>query len=266
MVKVFEGTDREYYMDGYLKSNLDVALKVNKDDWDFLWIVDGKERSGKSVFAQQLGGYVYPLFSIDCITFTPEQFEKRIKECEPNSVVIYDEAFGGLNSRGSMSKVNRSIVKMLTEIGFKNLFIIIVLPSLFILERYVTLFRARALFHIYTSDDLSRGFFSAYNDESTKRLYLLGKKLMDYKFVKPDFRGRFTNRWMVDKAVYNRKKAMAQEVKNVVDKDDGEVNDLFFDKLMSNPELSHSERIRALGIPESTYFWKLRHYKNENII
>jgi len=34
MVKVFEGTDEEYYMDGILRSNLDTAKKVVAKDWD----------------------------------------------------------------------------------------------------------------------------------------------------------------------------------------------------------------------------------------
>lgn len=34
MVKVFEGTDEEFSMDGYLHSNLTIAKEVIKKDWD----------------------------------------------------------------------------------------------------------------------------------------------------------------------------------------------------------------------------------------
>jgi len=34
MVKVFQGTDEEFYMDGYLQTNLDTAKKVITKDWD----------------------------------------------------------------------------------------------------------------------------------------------------------------------------------------------------------------------------------------
>lgn len=34
MVKIFVGTDDEYYIDGYLKTNLEVARTIIKKDWD----------------------------------------------------------------------------------------------------------------------------------------------------------------------------------------------------------------------------------------
>ena len=41
MVKVFKGTEDEFYMDGYLKANFDTARKVIKKDWDMVFVVDG---------------------------------------------------------------------------------------------------------------------------------------------------------------------------------------------------------------------------------
>jgi hypothetical protein len=32
------------YMDGYLKQNLDMCKEVIKQDWDFLFVVDGVEQ------------------------------------------------------------------------------------------------------------------------------------------------------------------------------------------------------------------------------
>jgi len=265
VVKVFEGTDSEYYMDGYLVSNLDLAKRVNKDDWDFLFLVDGKERGGKSVFAQQIGLYVYPDLSVDDIAFSPKDFERKVRLSKPNSCVIYDEAYGGLSSRNFMSWINKSLVKMLTEIGFKNLFIIIVLPSFFDLDKYVALWRSRALFHIYTSDNLERGFFGAYNDESKKKLYLFGKKFYDYGVISPDFRGRFTNHYVVPEKDYKAKKKEASDKAiNTSAFTESELDDALFQKVMGNDKLTHNDRMKALGIPEATYFRKLRVWKSEN--
>jgi hypothetical protein len=47
-MKVFEGTDKEYYMDGYLANNLLRAKEVIKKDWDMIFCVDGPEGSGMS--------------------------------------------------------------------------------------------------------------------------------------------------------------------------------------------------------------------------
>ena len=41
MVMVFEGTENQYSMDGYMKENLDLAKKVIKKDWDMLFVYDG---------------------------------------------------------------------------------------------------------------------------------------------------------------------------------------------------------------------------------
>lgn len=260
MVKVYEGSDQEYYMDGYLHSNLSIAKKVIREDWDFLYIIDGKERSGKSLFAQQVGKFVDPSLNIDKIVFTPEQFEQAVDQAEPYSCIIYDEAYGGLGSRATMSTVNRTIVKMLTEIGYKNLFILIVLPSIHILDHYVSLWRSRGLFHIYTGDKWERGFFCAYNEDSKRELILTGKKIYSYKFTKPDFYGRFTNKYTVNKEEYLKKKREAtkilQKKKETLEED--LFNEMLFKKLLDNPELNHNDRMRILEMPKPTYFYKLR--------
>lgn len=203
-----------YYIDGILYDNLMLARKKNLDDWDFVYIIDGRERGGKSVFGQLLAVTLDPTFNLDRMVFTPKQFEEAVKKSEHNKAIIYDEGFGGLNSRSAMSKTNKTLVKMMTEIGFKNLFIIVILPSFFDLDRYMAIHRSVALFHVYTGKDLERGYFRAYNYETKKIIYLMGKKGYNYKpatstggSINPNFYGRFTNQWFVDKDAYLRKKS-----------------------------------------------------------
>lgn len=206
IVIVFEGTEQQYYMDGFLKDNLDTAKKVIKEDWDMVFLVDGYEGTGKSVFAQQVAYYSNPLFTLANIVFTPNSFREAIINASKYHSILYDEAYGGLSSRGSMSQVNRIIVKMLTEIRQKNLFIIIVLPTIFDLDRYVAIWRSRALMHIYSGDGFKRGFFAFYNADKKKQLYMLGKKFYSYSKPEPNFTGRFTNHYTVDQAAYREKK------------------------------------------------------------
>lgn len=255
-----------YYLDGYLKDNLIIAKSKVRDDWDFVFCVDGTERGGKSTLAQQIAKFVDDGFDIDSIVFTPEQFEDAIKVASPFSAVVYDEAYGGLGSRSTMSRVNRTLVKMLTEIGFKNLFVIIVLPSFFDLDKYVALWRCRALFHVYTGNNWERGFFMCFNKERSKDLYVLGKKFYNYSVVKANFYGRFVKHYVVDKDAYVRKKRDAQDsndVKSLLD--EREVDDLLFERLVLNEDLSHKDRMRALGMIEPTYYAKLRRFKTDNI-
>ena len=125
---------KRFYIDGYLRKNLDVCKKVIKKDWDMMLAVDGDEGGGKSVFAMQIAKYLDEDFGIDQIAFTPEEFMKKVLAAKKYQAVIFDEAYSGLSSRGTMGRVNKMIVRMLAEIRQKNLFILIVLPSFFDLD------------------------------------------------------------------------------------------------------------------------------------
>lgn len=204
MVKVVKG-GKEYYLDGYLKANLDICIQQSRKNWDFVIVVDGTEGGGKSVMVAQVAKYVDPSFCLSRCAFNPEQFQRYIEEAKQYQAVVLDEGYGSLGSRAAMSKINRAIVKMLTEIRRKNLFIFIVLPSFFDLDRYVTLWRSRALINVY-HDRFERGFFKFYGESRKKKLYVLGKKLYDYHAVRPDFIGRFVNKWMYEEDEYDIKK------------------------------------------------------------
>ncbi len=204
MVKVMAG-DRELYLDGYLKSNLDLAMKVIKKDWDMVFTVDGYEGSGKSVIAQQCAKYLDPTLTIERIAFNSKEFKQAINKADKYQAVVYDEAYGGLASRQAMSAVNKALVSMLAQIRQKNLYVFIVLPCFFELDKYVAVWRSRALIHVYTGADFERGFFSFFNQGRKKDLYMYGKKFYEYK-TKPNFRGRFSKGYAVDEKAYRKKK------------------------------------------------------------
>jgi len=214
MVKVFEekfpagtqGTKKAgMYIDGALKSNLDVMKKALKEDWDGLVIVDGPEGAGKSVLTQQCAFYCDPTLNVSRIVFRPDEFEKAVLTAEKYQAIIFDEAFSGLASRKTMSTINYSIVSMLAEIRQKNLFIFIVMPSFFDMDKYVALWRSRCLLHVY-ADKFKRGFFRFYNYKKKKDMYVKGKKYYSYTCVQADFYGRFTNFYPCGKEEYKKKK------------------------------------------------------------
>jgi hypothetical protein len=264
MVLIDKGKPNQFSMDGFLHSNLSYAKEKIKDDWDFIFCIDGGERKGKSVLTQQLAYFCDPSFNLDRIVFTPNQFKEAILTAKPYQAVVYDEAYGGINSRATMSKVNRSIVKMLTEIGSRNLFVFIVLPCFFDLDRYVALWRSKGLFHVYVNEKLERGFFTAYNEDTKKDLYIYGKKFMNYNAVKSNFYGRFPNKWIVDKELYEKKKREAQL------KDDDEVlvfDEAFRQKMVlfnyNNDRLKgYENKANALNMSVPNYFVVMRKYKD----
>jgi len=214
-----DGEKKTLYMDDMLNSQLDkkVIPNVHKKDSDGVYIIDGEERSGKSVFAMQLAKKLDPNFNLSRVCFDAEEFTKAVIKAKKGQCIIYDEAFTGLSSRGSLSEVNRLLVSLMMEMGQKNLFIIIVMPTFFLLDKYVAIWRARGLFHIYTKKG-KRGFWLFFNRKTKKLLYLLGKKLYDYSKPKSNFRGRFYDQYVINEKEYRAKKGGAMNRKSRVTK------------------------------------------------
>lgn len=264
MVKVFEGTPDEFMLDGYVKTIMDTAKTTIKKDWDMIFAVDGPEGSGKSVFAQQLAFYCDPTLTVDNITFTPQEFRKAIVNANPYQSVVYDEAYTGLSARGSMGVVNRTLVSMLAEIRQKNLFIFVVMPTFFDLDKYVALWRSRGLWSIYTGEDFERGYVRFYDVERKKELYIKGKKFYNYLVVKPNFRSRFTNHYTVDKKLYKQKKLgslRAREQKAADEELERTVHERLFQMLQETEvELSHEQKMKLLDMKHATYYRRLAQY------
>lgn len=266
MVKVFEGTEHEFYMDGYMQSNLDMAKEVIRKDWDMIFAVDGMEGSGKSVIAQQMAKYCDPEFDIEHMAFNPKEFVRAIKHAGKYRSVVYDEAYSGLNSRASMSFINRSLVSMLTEIRQKNLFVFIVMPCFFDLDKYVALWRSRALIHVYTGDNFQRGFFEFYNSEKKKDLYMKGKKLYEYNVTRPNFKGRFTNHYTVDEEMYRKLKHKALVRREKISEDAETykmMKKLMFERLFKVEGVTHGVKMEILKMKPATYYRKLKRFKEE---
>lgn len=200
-----------YYMDGRLQKNLDKLKKQNlKKDFDCCLALDGEEGSGKSTLALQIGFYLDPSLNMDRICFSADEFRNAILNAEKGQCVIYDEGFTGLSSRASLSEVNRVLVSLMMQMRQKNLFVIIVLPTFYLLDKYVAIWRAKALIHTYFSSGL-RGKFIIFNRKKKKLLYLMGRKEYSYspKICRSNFRGRFLGGYIIDEDMYRKKKEIA---------------------------------------------------------
>lgn len=214
-----------YSIDERLANKLkeEVIPELKGKDFDCVFVVSGRERSGKSTFARIIGGYLASQlgteFNITNICITHEQLHKKINELWEknkdfnmkfrNTVLILDEAHRGMSSSRALSESNLGLKDTFMEMGALGLIIIIVLPSYFMLEKYFALHRARGLFHIYTHGS-DRGYWCYFNDKFKKMLYLKGKKNLDMDCMKwPEFRGKFSGRAPIDIAEYNALKAQS---------------------------------------------------------
>lgn len=265
-MKVFEGTPDEFGMDDYLQKNLDIANSAIKQDWDMVILVDGEEGGGKSVMAQQCAKYNDPTLCLDRIVFTPHDFRKAIMNAEKYQAVVYDEAYTGLNSRATMSLINRTLISMLAEIRQKNLFVYVVMPTFFDLDKYAAIWRSRALIHIYTTKGFKRGFFTFFNKQRKKDLYILGKKFYSYGKPPSNFHGRFTNHYTVNETEYRLKKRnslLARENKREKDAVKQEILKDQFERVVDMEDISNKQKAKILGVSETYYYIMLKRFKNE---
>lgn len=226
------GEKVEIYYDDWLYNQIKQKIipNVMKKDSDLVIVIDGKERSGKSKFAQDLAFLCDKNFTLDRICMNPDEFRRAIKNAERGQAIIFDEAFTGLSSRGALSKINKILVEMMMEMGQKNLFVFIVLPSFFMLDKYVAIHRSSGLFHIYTKKG-KRGYWVYFNREKKKILYIYGKRDMNYKpyyrhaytgkriMLKSKRRGRFYGKYVLDESEYRKKKEKALHKKEIIEKD-----------------------------------------------
>jgi len=209
------GFEISYSMDLRLRKNIDEKVKpaLQKKDKDYIICIDGNEGSGKSWFGFQIGKYIDPSLGLSRVVFNAEQFRQAVFKAKKGQVVIYDEAFTGLSSRASLSGINRALVSLMMQMRQKNLCIILILPTFFLLDKYAALFRSKVLFHVYENSG-RRGYFRLYNSRLKKYLYLTGKKDYSYK-VRTRFKGRFYGKFALgDESVekkYREMKAKALE-------------------------------------------------------
>jgi len=212
------GFDISFSMSSRLKRNLDknVINALKKENKDCVIIVDGREGSGKSTFAMQIGKYCDPTLDLSRIVFSPEDFREAILKSEKGQCIIYDEAFTGFSSRGSLSPINKVLVSLAMQMRQKNLFIIIVLPTIFMLDKYMAMHRTKALIHVFESKG-RRGYFRLFNNKKKKLLLLFGSKTMSHsvKQAWTNFKGRFYGKFAigdseVEKA-YEKKKEVSLE-------------------------------------------------------
>ncbi len=169
--------------------------RMNKRNSDRVYIVDGRERSGKSTWAIQQMGYLEPEAFKDTETFLSrvcidaEEFNQTARKIK-NGVVIFDEGFRGFSSRSALSKTNKLLVQTLMEMGQNNNILFIVLPSFFLLDMYPALLRSNALFHIEENPKTRLRLWKGYNNADKNFMYRQGAR-KSWKYKRTMFDGKF---------------------------------------------------------------------------
>lgn len=209
---------QEPYCDPLIYAELlKVKKRVLTKDRDYVAVYDGEEGVGKSVLAMQHARILDPNFNLTQVVFTSDEFIKIIKDpkTKKGACIVLDEAFNAANNRASLTEVNRSMIALATEMRQKNLFVLLVLPTFFDLDKYFALWRCRALFHAYFTPDEDRHYI-VFDKVSKKLLFLHGKKTYDYTYPKAPFPPcKWFNDYVVDEEDYRAKKAEAFKKRTV---------------------------------------------------
>ena len=200
-----------YGYDGYLVALLKHLQEAVANKWDGVVLVDGIEGSGKSTLTFACAYYLDPSFSLDAIVFTPEQFMEAVDKAKPGTAIVWDEFVTGGLSDDYMSNMQKALIKKVTMIRKKRLYLFWVLPYFFMARTYFAVARSRFLLHSATPDGIKRGYWEAWNYERKKDMYFKGKKTYDY-CVPPYRRGKFGDFFkegIIDEHAYDVKKEAA---------------------------------------------------------
>lgn len=112
------------------------------------------------------------------ITFTARTTLSSIRKTRSDKKntkgILFDEAFRGMSSKGSLSKENKQLVQALMEMGQSNLVLWIASPSFFLLELYPAILRTNALFHVKKDKKSKRRIVCVYNYKKKAILYQIG--------------------------------------------------------------------------------------------
>ena len=213
MVIVTSGLDKNgkpcsFYMDGTLLRELTPIKKlVTKKNHYYCAIVAGPPGSGKSTFLKGPAKLSDPTFDESRYCFSADEFIKKSNDLPPHSAIVLDESFESLNTNVSRSKEFLRVLNHLQIIRQKNLFIFLCLPNFFDLAKNVAIFLTSHLFLTYVDIHGDRGRFLAFGRPEKRRLYVIGKKFVDYNCVKANFKARYPLAdHILDTKAYERRK------------------------------------------------------------
>lgn len=205
-----------FYMDGYIKENLDIMAERIVDDMQFVGVISGKGtvRNGKSTFAQHQGYYfthkVNELhkcknkFDMENIVFKADDLIEKAFKLPKYSVLVLDE--GDDLTAQYYSKLAIKLRRFFRKCGQLNLFFLLLIPDFFELPRAYAVTRSTYLINVMFKGRFERGFFEFYSGEKKRELYYKGRRYGDYHCVKPNFNGRFPKPYLVDEKKYRDKK------------------------------------------------------------
>lgn len=148
-------------MEDLLHANIQSVLtQVRERNWDWIVLLDGPERVGKSLLATQIlldteDFSSNPMRALNHLAWDFITYEKRLRDLPRGSCIVYHEA--GLLGRESNSKMNRRMVKIFTASGARNMLTVLTYPSFRLVDPYLRNHRIRTRGYVHTRNG-ERGY------------------------------------------------------------------------------------------------------------
>lgn len=183
------------HLDDFLREKLDNVKKLQKKNWDALFIICGTEGSGKSTLGFICGQYLTGMkLTLDNVANGTDDALEKLQRLPDGSILIIDEAELLFSSRETMTKEQRQLTKVLMIIRQKRMVLILISPVFFDLSKYISVDRSRFLIRTFTDNALNRGKFAYWGTKRKLKLYHEGKKNHgQYLKPRPNFYGVFSN-------------------------------------------------------------------------
>lgn len=172
-------TDKQIYLDERLRTKLDLMVdRVVNHKFDNLIIIDGREGYGKSNLAAGISYYLAwkskRPFSMNNVFFLIDDMIDFAVKTE-KQVIWWDEAALGGLALESYSRIQTKLLKLLYVARKKQHFYIFVIPKFYKLREAIV-DRAIGLIHTYSRDEITRGRFAYYKNDSLEKMYQYWRK------------------------------------------------------------------------------------------
>jgi hypothetical protein len=177
-------------------------LKTEKDkvlhhNFDFCMLITGEERSGKTTLGSVIGYYLgwnpkteVSNFNLNWYIYSLEELEEAVDKAKPNQVLLIDEFVLSGFSGDAMTEGQKRLKKLFVTCGYKNLFFIFLVPSIWLIGAYFAKHRTRYMIHTYLNKDgVGRGMYRGYNKSEKNFLYNKFKDQESLKNAKYSFIG-----------------------------------------------------------------------------
>lgn len=169
--------------DGY--ENLRGISRELHNDWDYPGIIVGRERTGKSTFAAIATAIVDPTFCTNRVVFPTVELQQAIQKSKPYQGIIQDEGAETWLAADTNSREAREIKRLFMMMGFKRLWVAILIPDIRMVEKYLKTHRAKFLIRIR-----KRGVYEYFSDFRIPEIRV-DASTKAVKWPSPSFRGWF---------------------------------------------------------------------------